>query len=299
MYLGDNINGEKLSILLYADDIVLLAENERDMQSLLDIILECCKVNKIHINQDKSKLVHFRNPSTPLSKHIFNCDNIELSYASSYQYLGLLFTEYLDYGIMAKKVVQSASTALGLLIAKCKQAGGFAYSTFTKLYDSLVWSVIDLGASIWGFTEYSCINAVHHRACRFFMSVGKYTLNAAVYGDITWIQSIVRQLKAIGRLWTRLTHMDNNRLNKRDVLWSESVPNSKVKNWSHKVKAKFANLDLNHFFNTNNMNGYKHVLTSINDKCMSLFREKWLGTVNTQKCVTRSRQKQTSHIFKV
>ena len=141
--LGDNINGEKLSILLYADDIVLLAENERDMQSLLDIILECCKVNKIHINQDKSKLVQFRNPSTPLSKHIFNCDNIELSYASSYQYLGLLFIEYLDYGIMAKKVVQSASRALGLLIAKCKQAGGFAYSTFTKLYDSLVWSVID------------------------------------------------------------------------------------------------------------------------------------------------------------
>ena len=131
------------------------------------------------------------------------------------------------------------------------------------------------------------------------MSVGKYTPNAAVYGDITWIPSIVRQLKAIGRLWTILTHMDNNRLNKRDVLWSESVPNSKFKNWSHKVKAKFANLDLNHFFNTNNMNAYKHVLTSINDKCMSLFREKWLGTVNTQKCGTRSRQKQTSHIFKI
>ena len=51
---------------------------------------------------------------------------------------------------MAKTVAQSASRALGLLITKCKQAGGFAYSTFTKLYDSLVWSVIDYGASIWG-----------------------------------------------------------------------------------------------------------------------------------------------------
>ena len=85
---------------------------------------------------------------------------------------------------MAKTVAQSATRALGLLIAKCKQVGGFAYSTFTKLYDSLVWSVIDYGASIWGFTDYTCINAVHHRACRFFMGVGKYTPNAAVNGEM-------------------------------------------------------------------------------------------------------------------
>ena len=104
MDLAVNINGEKLSILLYADDIVVLADNERDMQSLLDIISEWCNDNKIHINRDKSKVVQFRNPSTPLSKHIFKCDNNELNYASSYQYLGLLFTEYLDYGIMAKTV---------------------------------------------------------------------------------------------------------------------------------------------------------------------------------------------------
>ena len=172
--LGVNINSEKLNILLYADDIVVLAENERDMQSLLDIISEWCNDNKIHINRDKSKVVRFRIPSTPLSKHIFKCDNNEVNYVSSYQFLGLLFTEYLDYGIMAKTVAQSASRALGLLIDKCKQAGGFAYSTFTKLYDSFVWSVIDYGASIWGFTDYTCINAVHHRACRFFMGVGKY-----------------------------------------------------------------------------------------------------------------------------
>ena len=76
--------------------------------------------------------------------------------------------------------------------------------------------------------------------------------------------------------------MDNNRLNKRVFLWSESATNSNVKNWSHKVKAKFTNLDLNHFSNTNNMYGYKHVLTCINDKCMEVYKDKWLGAVNRQ-----------------
>ncbi len=36
--IGINIDGEKLSILLYADDIVLLAENAEDLQKLLDVL---------------------------------------------------------------------------------------------------------------------------------------------------------------------------------------------------------------------------------------------------------------------
>jgi hypothetical protein len=49
---------------------------------------------------------------------------------------------------MAKAVTKLSSRSLGLLIAKCKANGGFEYSTFTKLLDSFVMSVIEYGASI-------------------------------------------------------------------------------------------------------------------------------------------------------
>ena len=130
------------------------------MQSIIDVISEWCNSNKIHINRDKTKVIHFWNPSIPFSKQKFFRDNNELEYATSYLYLGLLFTEHLNYNIMAKTVAQSASRALGLLIAKCKQAGDFAYSIYTKLYDSLVWSIIDYGSAIWGFTESPYIGPV-------------------------------------------------------------------------------------------------------------------------------------------
>ena len=61
---------------------------------------------------------------------------------------------------MAKQVASSASRALGLLISKCKAAGGFPFSTFTKLYDSTVASIINYGVSIWGCKKYRCIAAV-------------------------------------------------------------------------------------------------------------------------------------------
>ena len=62
--------------------------------------------------------------------------------------------------------------------------GGVTYHVFTKLYDSLVSPIIEYGASIWGYKNVSCINAMHNRACRFFLGVGKYTPNAAVTGDM-------------------------------------------------------------------------------------------------------------------
>jgi hypothetical protein len=50
--------------------------------------------------------------------------------------------EFLDYQFMAKAVARSASRALGLLIVKSKTHGGFQHNIFTKLFDTLVWSVI-------------------------------------------------------------------------------------------------------------------------------------------------------------
>jgi hypothetical protein len=55
-----------------------------------------------------------------------------------------------DYNEMAKAVARSTGRALSLPIVKSKAHGGFNFDTYTKLYDSLVWSVISYGAAIWG-----------------------------------------------------------------------------------------------------------------------------------------------------
>ena len=49
-----------LSILLYADDIVCLAENEDDLQSILFIIENWCKKWRLEVNLTKTNIVHVR-----------------------------------------------------------------------------------------------------------------------------------------------------------------------------------------------------------------------------------------------
>lgn len=220
--VGVEIGDEKICVLMYADDVILFANNEEELQSLLSCLALWCDRNGLKINKDKSKIIHFRRPASQRSNFVFSCGDIHLDYTHQYKYLGLILNEHLDFNITAKAVAQSASRALGLLIAKFKAYGGFPFGTFTRLYDSTVYSVISYGASIWGIREYSCINAVQHRACRFFLGVGKFTPNVAVDGDMGWLPSEVRQWTCVIRLWRRFKVMDINRINYKVYRWAES-----------------------------------------------------------------------------
>ena len=57
---GVDIGGKKVCLLSYADNIVIIAENESDLQIQLDFINQWCKEWRLHINYNKSNVIHFR-----------------------------------------------------------------------------------------------------------------------------------------------------------------------------------------------------------------------------------------------
>ena len=70
--LGVDIGSEKLAILLYADDVVILAESEEDFQRILDVLSQWCNKNELFVNPEKSKVVHFRPKSVSSNEKAMN-----------------------------------------------------------------------------------------------------------------------------------------------------------------------------------------------------------------------------------
>ena len=173
--IGINLGDEVTSVLLYADDIVLLAATETDLQILIDLLKVWCDEKKMRINLDKTKIVHFRSPSTPKSNVSFQFGSESIGITNQYTYLGTLLTEHLDYNAMAAHVAKSVNKALGLVISKYKAFGGLPFSTVRKLFDAIVWSTISYGSAIWGDREFNCKNDVQNRGESYFMDVGRYT----------------------------------------------------------------------------------------------------------------------------
>ena len=233
--IGIEIDGEKVAVMLYADDLVLISASEDDLQILLNELHIWCSTNSLKINEQKSNIVHFRPLSVTQTGYNFKCGDKFLKLVSQYTYLGILLTEKLDYNKMANHVSKAANRALGLVIAKSKSLGGLPFSTFTKLFDSIVWSVVSYGAAVWGSRQFSSINSVYMRAARYYLGVGKYTPNSAVQGDTGWKPTIVRQWFTVLNQWLRLKSMDSNRLNRKIFDWAETNSNGRCQNLNYRV----------------------------------------------------------------
>ena len=241
---GVLVDGIKISCLFYADDLILIGDSPEDLQHLFDILSQWSNNNGMNINIDKTKVVHFRTQSVQQTVFPFQCCGQTVSCTDRYKYLGLVLNEFLDLSVTAKFVAQSATRALGLLISKFKSLGGMPMYVYSKLYDTMVWSVIDYGAAIWGTREYACINAVQNRAERFFLGVGKYTPNAAVNGDVGWSPPIIKQWKSVLKQWLRLNSLENSRINRTIFVW-DCNSKDKCRNWNYRLYKCFTDHNIN------------------------------------------------------
>ncbi len=102
-----------IALLLYADDLALMAESEEDLQSLLNILEKWCKQWRMRVNIKKTKMVHFRTKTQPRTDFNFMFNNEIVACVDKYKYLGIILDEYLDFNITAPVLASSASRALG------------------------------------------------------------------------------------------------------------------------------------------------------------------------------------------
>ena len=71
--VGLNLDPETcINILLYADDIVLLAKTEADLQFLLFLVENWCRNWRLEVNLTKSNVMHVRcKKKTAITLHVF------------------------------------------------------------------------------------------------------------------------------------------------------------------------------------------------------------------------------------
>lgn len=90
---GIKINGKVINNIRYADDTVVLAENEQDLQRLMNELVRHSENCGLLINTTKTKVLAFTK--TPVQIHLdINGDPVEQ--VSSYKYLGCIVNDQCD-----------------------------------------------------------------------------------------------------------------------------------------------------------------------------------------------------------
>ena len=111
-----------------------MAENEQDLQTLIDRADFWCEKNEMNININKTKILHIRNKSTVRSNFSLNCNQSTIEYCNEYKYLGIYFNEFLNTTQIIDHAATSAHKTLAGIIARSKMLGGLMYKSYTQLY---------------------------------------------------------------------------------------------------------------------------------------------------------------------
>lgn len=213
--LGVDLGGKKLSLLLYADDIAMIAKSEAELQRMLDKLHQWCKRWRVLINTNKSKCVHFRKGKIKRSNCNFTIGSNALETVDHYKYLGVTFHYNSCFNSNAELLAKSGGRALGQIIAKIHNNKYFGFTSYEKLFSSCVAPILDYGAGVWGYRKFQAIDNIQNRAIRYFLGVHRFTPIVFLYGDVGWLPSQFRRWLCMLRYWNKLICFEDDRITKK------------------------------------------------------------------------------------
>ena len=145
---GLPLASQMLRALLYADDVVLMAESAAQLQTLLDKLTSFCEGNSMFVNSDKSAVVVY-GARGPVRAN-FHVGNTDLPKRDSYVYLGLTFANGVPTRSALDGAVTKAKRAMHAMFARCYKLGLHNVNLQGHLFDSLVKPVLCYGCEVWG-----------------------------------------------------------------------------------------------------------------------------------------------------
>ena len=206
---------------------------------MLQTVYTWCSKWRLKVNATKTKIMHFRSKTRPLTNEIFYYGAGALEIVKSYKYLGVIFDEHMTFEECAQTLSKAAGRKLGHMFVMNRKLEGMGYKTFTRLYESRIDPVAFYASSVWGVKNFKFQDNIQNKAIRLFLGVSRYTSNVAIKGDMGWPSTSQKVAVTIFRLWNRFVNMPNHRITKRIFLNDQTV---KKGTWSSQVLKKLKDL---------------------------------------------------------
>ena len=210
-FKGIEMNTLKLFILLYADDIVFLAETETELQTGLNILKDYCLKWRITVNINKTKVVIFRTGGRKHKNLRFFYGNEELEIVDRFTYLGITFS---SSGTLNKTFDALGGQALKADFKLNKYLSKFTYikpSHIISLFDKLILPIPLYGSEVWGFSRADSLEKIHLHFLKNILGVKLSTQNNFVNGEFGRVPLYVHNMTSIIRFWLKIIKTDDKK----------------------------------------------------------------------------------------
>ena len=150
-YPGVKINGENINNIRYADDTVLIADSEENLQRLLDITIEKSEEMGLTLNVKKTECMVISKKAIVPSCNLQSRGQ-QIKLVKKFKYLGYMITSDGKCITEIKKRIATAKDAFQKLSLILKNRN-ISMTTKFRVLKTYVWSTLTYGCECWTITS--------------------------------------------------------------------------------------------------------------------------------------------------
>ena len=218
---GVEIAGTVVKVLMYADDIVLLADSPENLQLMINALYDYCSCWSLKLNLDKSKIMVFRK-SNRISKNLrwyYGLNQVEI--VNEYKYLGINLTFNLSFIKHVQSKLISAKLAINANWLSYIFHPKINTSNKLKIFDSAAKSIMFYGCQIWGFEPFDDVEKLFRYFIKKILFLPMNTPNYMLHIETGLPSLFIRTLELHFSYICKVFKLPSNRLPR--ILAEETV----------------------------------------------------------------------------
>ena len=247
----------RISLLYFADDIVLLADSKQDLEEMLQLVYEYSLKWRLKFNLDKCNVVVFqKKPREPLvygscvgkcscANH-FSFGPHLIKEVLYYKYLGMEFDYSLSFKVFKERILARARSSMARVWGMGIKSGLLSVKGSINLWQGLIRSNLEYGAQIWGKEKWTKGEQVQREMARRILRCSSYTTSEVLYGDLGWWTLLARRHYIKIMFYFHLASLDDERLLKKVFIVTKRV--GKESSWVYSMKEILATYGLGHLW---------------------------------------------------
>lgn len=276
-----------LHILLFADDMIVMASSQRDLQRKIDILRKYFLNLDLKVNLAKTKVIVFRKGGRLARGTEFTYGEEKIEIISQYTYLGVIFSQK---GVVAKAAVDSKRKGIAALgsIWNVIFAGKIgSLSSKLRLFNSISASCSLYAAHIWSLRYINKLEEVQAYFIKRMLGIEKCTPNYLLRLESGVPSMLFRVIKQALCFWVRVMDIDPSRHAKQCLTalikdW-ENNPTRNTYNWVGQLNHILQPFGFNNFVQQQDSAVTRALIPEILTRILDMTRQKYMGNMRISK----------------
>ena len=281
---------EKISCLMYADDLILMATEAGGLQKCLDKLDEYCKRWKLDVNIEKTKIIIFNKTGKLIKSVKFTMRGQEMETVREYKYLGVVF----DISGSVTKITKNLRERAMKAIFKIRKTFGGHFNSCKvglNLFQHMVKPIVLYGDGAWGahvydftklldkegdlYSKYFASNQIEIIQSKFnkgLLGVHSKASNIAVCAELGTYPLAIDIALDLVKQWLHMKDADQGSVIYDCYQFQISEINN-GKCWLSTVRDILVNLDLSTVWFQQHTDSPTWLLKQIKEKMQEIFQE--------------------------